>query len=102
MKSMKLQKLLYILQLGTQDYLLLLFIVIIIIIIIIIKTLFTFELECKIYRNEMITAKDKKVTHASQLRASGLQARLWETSHPKNTKAPRRKRRKLTHRLLWI
>ena len=76
--------------------------IIIIIIIIIIKTLFTFELECKIYRNEMITAKDKKVTHASQLRASGLQARLWETSHPKNAKAPRRKRRKLAHCLLWI
>ena len=33
--------------------------------IIIIKTLFTLGLERKIYRNEMITAKDKKVTHAS-------------------------------------
>ena len=72
------------------------------IIIIIIKTLFTLGLERKIYRNEMITAKDKKVTHASHSRASRLQARLRETSNTKNAKASSRKRRKLAHRLLWI
>ena len=66
----------------------------------IIKTLFTLGLERKIYRNEMITGKDKKVTQASHLRASGLQARLLETSSPKNVKAPKRKRRKLAHVLL--
>ena len=66
----------------------------------IIKTLFTLGLERKIYRNEMITGKDKKVTQASHSRASGLQARLLETSSPKNAKAPRRKRRKLAHLLL--
>ena len=75
---------------------------IIIIIIIIIETLFTLGLERKIYRNEMITAKDKKVTHVSHSRASRLQARLRETSNPKNAKAPRRKRRKLAHPLLRI
>ena len=68
----------------------------------IIKTLFTLGLERKIYRNEMITGKDKKVTQASHSRASGLQARLRETSNPKNAKAPTRKRRKLAHLLLWI
>ena len=72
------------------------------IIIIIIKTLFTLGLERKIYRNEMITAKDKKVTHASHWMASGLQARLRETSSPKNAKDPRRKPRKLAHLLSWI
>ena len=66
----------------------------------IIKTLFTLGLERKIYRNEMITGKDKKVTQASHSRASGLQARLLETSSPKNAKAPKRKRRKLAHVLL--
>ena len=55
----------------------------------IIKTLFTLGLEHKTYRNEMITAKYKKVTHASHSSASGLQARLRETSNPKNAKAPR-------------
>ena len=49
--------------------------------------LFTLGLERKIYRNEMITGKDKKVTQASHSRASGLQARLLETSSPKNAKA---------------
>ena len=44
----------------------------------------------------MITGKDKKVTQASHSRAFGLQARLLETSSPKNAKAPGRKRRKLT------
>ena len=53
----------------------------------IIKTLFTLGLKRKIYRNEMITGKDKKVTQASHSRASGLQARLLETSSPKNVKA---------------
>ena len=72
------------------------------IIIIIIKTLFTLGLERKIYRNEMITAKDKKVTHASHSRASRLQARLRGTSNMKNAKTPSRKRRKLAHHLLWI
>ena len=72
------------------------------IIIFIIRTLFTLGLERKIYRNEMITGKDKKVTQASHSRASGLQARLRETSNPKNAKAPTRKRRKLAHLLLWI
>ena len=66
----------------------------------IIKTLFTLGLERKIYRNEMITGKDKKVTQASHSRASGLQARLLETSSPKNAEAPKRKRRKLAHVLL--
>ena len=66
----------------------------------IIKTLFTLGLERKIYRNEMITGKDKKVTQASHSRASGLQARLLETSSPKNAKAPKRKRRKPAHVLL--
>ena len=61
--------------------------IIIIIIIIIIKTLFTLGLEHKIYRNEMITGRGKKVTQASHSRASGLQARLLETSSPKNAKA---------------
>ena len=37
-----------------------------------IKTLLTLGLERKIYRNEMITGKDKKVTQASHSRASGL------------------------------
>ena len=50
----------------------------------------------------MITVKDKKITEASHWRASGIQARLRETSSPKNAKAPRRKRRKLTHRLVWV
>ena len=59
--------------------------------------LFTLGLERKIYRNEMITGKDKKVTQASHSRVSGLQARLLETSSPKNAQAPRRKRRKLAH-----
>ena len=67
-----------------------------------IKILFTLGLERKIYRNEMITGKDKKVTQASHSRASGLQARLLETFSPKNAKAPRRKHRKLAHLLLWI
>ena len=40
---------------------------------IIIKTLFTLGLERKIYRNEIITGKDKKVTQASHSRASALQ-----------------------------
>ena len=70
--------------------------------IIIIKTLFTLGLERKIYRNEMITGKDKKVTQASHSRASGLQARLRETSNPKNSKTPRRTHRKFAHYLLWI
>ena len=70
------------------------------IIIIIIKTLFTLGLERKIYKNEMITAKDKKVTHASHSRASRVQARLRETSNPKNAKAQSRKWRKLAHFLL--
>ena len=34
----------------------------------------------------MITANDKKVTHASHSKASRLQARLRETSNPKNAK----------------
>ena len=68
----------------------------------IIKTLFTSGLELKIYRNEMITGKDKKVTQASHSIASGLQVRILETSSPKNEKAPRKKRRKLAHLLLWI
>ena len=70
--------------------------------VIIIKTLFTLGLERKIYRNEMITGKDKKVIQASNSTASGLQARLRETSNAKNAKAPGRKRRKLAHLLLWI
>ena len=73
-----------------------------IIIIIIIKTLFTLGLERKICRNEMITAKDKKVTHASHSRALWRQPRLRETSSPKNALVPRRKPRKLAHLLLWI
>ena len=81
---------------------LLLFLLLLLLIIIIIILLSTLGLERKIYRNKMITAKDKKVTHSSHLRASRLQARLRETSNPKNTKAPKRKRRKLTHLLLWI
>ena len=78
-------------RLTTDEYnkLLLLFIII--------KTLFTFRWERKIYRNEMITGKDKKVAHACHSRASGLQAK-----QPGNAKAPRRKRRKLAHLLLWI
>ena len=68
---------------------------IIIIVIIIMKTLFTLGLEREIYRNEMITAKDEKVTHAFHSRTPRLQARLRETSNQKNSKAPRRKRRKL-------
>ena len=67
----------------------------------IIENLFTLGLERKIYRNEMITAKDKKVTHASHSMVSGLQARLRETSNPKNSKAQRKKRKKLAH-LLWL
>ena len=38
----------------------------------IIKTLFTLGLECEIYKNEMITAKDKRVIHASRSRTSRL------------------------------
>ena len=75
---------------------------IIIIIIIIIKTLLTLGLERKIYKNEIITAKDKRVIQASRSRTSHLQAILWETSNPKNANAPNRKRRKLTYLLLWI
>ena len=48
--------------------------------IIIIKTLFILRLERKIYKNEIITAKDKKVIHASCSRTSRLQVRLRETS----------------------
>ena len=73
-----------------------------IIIIIIIKTLFTLWLERKIYKNEIITAKDKRVIHASRSRTSHLQARLRETSNPKNANTLNRKRRKLTYLLLWI
>ena len=72
----------------------------IIIIIIFIKTLFTFGLEHKVYKNEMITAKDKKVVHASHSRTSRLQARLRETSNQKNMNAPNRKCGKLAHFLL--
>ena len=71
-------------------------------IIIIIETLFILGLEHKIYKNEMIIAKDKRVIHASNPRTSHLQARLWETSHVKNVNAPNRKHRKLAHLLLWI
>ena len=67
-----------------------------------IKFLFNLRLERKIYKNEMITAKDKRVLHASRWRTSRLQARLWETSNPKNVNAPNRKRRKLAQLLLWI
>ena len=76
--------------------------IVFLILFIIIKTLCTHKLEYKIYRNKMITAKNKKVTHASHSRTSCLQARLWETSNQKNTKTLRRKHRKLTHLLLWI
>ena len=50
----------------------------------------------------MITAKDKKVTHAFHSRASRLQARLRENSDPKKAKTPKKKRRKLARLLLWI
>ena len=66
-------------------------------VIIIIKTLFTLGLERKIYKNEMITAKDKRVIHSSRSRTSHLQAILRETSNPKNANASNRKRRKLTY-----
>ena len=45
------------------------------------KTLHTLELERKIYKNEMIAAKDKGVIHASRSRTSRLQVRLRETSN---------------------
>ena len=45
-------------------------------IIIIIKTLFTLGLERKIYRNEMIAGKDKKVTQAAYSRLHTYQALL--------------------------
>ena len=73
-----------------------------IIIIIFIKTLFTLGLERKIYKNEIITAKDKRVIHASRSRGSLLQAIPQENSNPKNANAPNRKPRKLTYLLLWI
>ena len=41
-----------------------------------IKTLFILGLERKIYRNEMITEKDKRFTHTSHSRPLRLQARL--------------------------
>ena len=72
------------------------------IIIIFIKTLFTLGLERKIYKNEIITAKDKRVIHASRLRGSHLQAILQENSNPKNPNAPNRKPRKLAYLLLRI
>ena len=68
----------------------------------IIENLFTLGLERKIYRKEMITAKDKKVTHVSHSMVSGLQARLRETSNLKNSKAQRKKRRKLAHLLRLV
>ena len=74
----------------------------IIIIIIIIKTLFTLGLERKIYTNEIIKAKDKRVIHTYRSRTSHLQTILRETSDSKNANAPNRKRRKLTYLLLWI
>ena len=67
-----------------------------------IKFLFNLRLERKIYKNEMITAKDKKVIHTSRPRTSRLQASLRETSNPRNAKAPSRKCRKLAHLLMWI
>ena len=76
-----------------------------IIIIIFIKTSFTLGLERKIYNNEIITAKDKRVIHASRSRGSHLQAgkeKLQENSNPKNANAPNRKPIKLTYLLLWI
>ena len=69
---------------------------------VIIKILFTLGLERKIYKNETITAKDKRVIHASRSRTSHLQAILQENSNPKNANAPNRKPRKLTYLLLWI
>ena len=69
---------------------------------VIIKTLFTLGLERNIYKNEIITAKDKRIIHASCSRTSRLQARLRETSNLKNANAPNRKRRKLAHLLLGI
>ena len=69
---------------------------------VIIKTLFTLGLERNIYKNEIITAKDKRIIHASCSRTSHLQARLRETSNLKNANAPNRKRRKLAHLLLGI
>ena len=70
------------------------------IIIIIVKTLFILGLERKIYNNEIITAKDKRVIHATRSKTSNLQARLRETSNAKNAKAPNWKRGKLAHFLL--
>ena len=43
-----------------------------IIIIVIIKTLFTLGLERKIYKNEIITAKGKRVIHSSHPKTSRL------------------------------
>ena len=69
---------------------------------VIIKILFTLGLERKIYKNETITAKDKRVIHASRSKTSRLQARLRETSNPKNLNVPNKKCRKFAHLLLWI
>lgn len=64
-------------------------------IIIIIKTLFILGLERKNYKNKMITAKVKRVIHASRLRTPRLQARLLEASNPKNVKAQNKKTQKV-------
>ena len=64
-----------------------------------IKVLFTLGLESKIYKNEIITAEDERVIHASHSRGSHLQVILQGNSNPKNANAPNRK---LTYLLLWI
>ena len=71
-------------------------------IIIIFKTLLTLGLERKIYKYEIVTAKDKRVIDDSPSRTSRLLARLRETYNAKNVNAPNRKCRKLAHLLLWI
>ena len=56
----------------------------------------------QLYKTKPRSYYYKRVSHASRSRTSLLQARLRETSNPKNAKGRNRKRRKLAHLLLWI